>query len=455
MPRSMNRRTAPAQVLAVLLVLSMAGCRGGGTAAGRPDGRHDNQAGPGAAATTPTSARWLCPMHPTYTSDRQRPCPICGMDLVEATAFAAGQAGADGSLTGLAALELDDRSVQLAGVRTQAAAVRPLRRAIRAQGTVTVDQTRRHSVQSRVAGWIETMAVTAVGEHLTRGGPLLTIYAPELVATQEELLRAQALTNDAGDGETRSGAAALADAARRRLRLLGVADDFIEKLERTGEVTRTVPLRSPATGVVTMREAYPGMAVEPGLELLEVTDLSAVWLDVRFYEYEARHVVAGRPVTVHLPHDPGLRLSGVIDYVYPTLDEATRTLSARVVLANDFGQLRPGLYADVLLEVDLGESLVIPDDAVLDTGLRQVVFVATGAGRFVPREVTVGDRAGGQAQILAGLEPGEQVVVKAAFLLDSESRIRAALLPAPGEPAAGGHHAGHDSASGDPTAAGR
>ncbi len=423
----------------VALAATVGGCSHGGSAGSGPG----HQAESGAEAATPMAARWLCPMHPTYTSDRQGSCPICGMDLVEATAFAAGQAGAAGGLPGLAALELDDRSVQLAGVRTQAATIRPLRREIRALGTVTVDQTRQHSVQARVGGWIETMAVAAVGERVTRGGPLLTIYAPELVATQEELLRARALQAAAGDDDTRAGAASLADAARRRLRLLGVADNFIAKLEQTGEVSRAVPLLSPASGVVTMREAYPGMAVEPGMELLQVADLSAVWLDVRFYEYEARHVTAGLPVTVHLPHDPGVTLPGVIDYVYPTLDEATRTLPARVVLTNDFGQLRPGMYADVLLEVDLGEALVVPDDAVLDTGLRRVVFVSVGEGRFVPREVTVGDRAGGQAQILDGLEAGEQVVVKATFLLDSESRIRAALLPPPGEPVAGGHDSGH------------
>ena len=294
-----------------------------------------------------------------------------------------------------------------------------------------------------MSGWIETLSVAAVGERVSRGGPLLTIYAPELVATQEELLRARALAAVATDAETRTGAAALAEASRRRLRLLGVADDFITKLEQGGEVSRVVPLRSPAGGVVTMREAYAGMAVEPGMELLQVADLSAVWLDARFYEYEAPHVTVGRAVTVSLPQEPGLSLPGVIDYVYPTLDEATRTLRARVVLENDFGNLRPGTYADVVLEVAQGDALVIPDDAILDTGRRQVVFVANGGGRFTPREVTVGDRSDGLAQIIDGLEAGEQVVVKAAFLLDSESRIRAALMPPPGEPAAGGHGAAH------------
>lgn len=432
---SRPRLRPAASVTAALLLLAVAsgGCGRGGPASGDHAGHGESPADKVAAT------RWLCPMHPTYTSDHDSGCPICGMDLVKATAFAAAQGSAAGGLPGLAALELDDRSVRLAGVRTQPAVVQPLRRVIRAVGTVTVDETRLHSVQARMSGWIETMAVAAVGERVARGGPLLTIYSPELVATQEELLRARALAAAAADPDTRAAAAALAEAARRRLRLLGVDDGFVAGLEQSGEVARAVPLRSPAAGVVTRRDAYPGMAVEPGLELLQVGDLSAVWLDARFYEYEARHVAAGATVTVNLPHEPGLSLPGTIDYLYPVMDESTRTMRARVVLDNGFGNLRPGMYADVLLEVDRGEGLVIPDDAILDTGRRQVVFVAEGGGRFVPREVTVGDRAEGLAQILEGLEPGEEVVVKAAFLLDSESRIRAALLPPPGEPAAGGH----------------
>lgn len=422
-------------VLAAGLALALAGCRGA-----------DSGHGSHAAAEAP-AARWLCPMHPTYTSDRPGSCPICGMDLVEAAAFTAAQPGDAGDVPGLAALELDDRGVQLAGVRTQAAAVQSLHRGIRAVGTVAIDQARLHSVQARFSGWIETMAVAAVGERVTRGGPLLTVYSPELVATQEELLRARALAGG-GDGTTGASAATVADAARRRLRLLGVDDGFIAALEKSGEVARAVPLRAPATGVVTMREAYPGMAVEPGMELLQVADLAAVWIDARFYEYEARHVAAGLPVTVRLPQDPGTSLPGVIDYVYPTVDETTRTLQARIVLSNGAGQLRPGAWVEVRLETDLGQALVIPDDAVLDTGVRQIVFVAAGGGRFLPREITVGERAGGLAQVLSGLEAGEQVVVKAAFLLDSESRIRAALLPPPGAPATGGH----DTAGGAKTA---
>jgi Cu(I)/Ag(I) efflux system membrane fusion protein len=431
-----GRRAAMPAGLALLAALTLAGCQGGG---------HSAAAGDKPAAAV--AARWLCPMHPTYTSDHQGSCPICGMDLVEASTFASAQDGAAGGVPGLAALELDDHAVQLAGVRTQAAAIMPFTRSIRAVGTVNVDQGKLHSVQARVSGWIETLAVDAVGAHVNRGAPLLTIYSPELVATQEELLRARALAAATTDPGAREGAQALADAARRRLKLQGVGEDFIAKLEQSGQAARAVPLASPAGGVVMSRVARVGLAVEPGLELMEIADLSAVWLDARFYEYEARHVRVGQPVTVRLPNDPGASLAGTIDYVYPTLDEGTRTLSARVVLGNDFGQLRPGMYADVLLDVDLGQALVIPDDAILDTGRRQVVFVALGGGRFTPREVTVGERSDGRAQVLSGLEAGEQVVVKAAFLLDSESRIRSALLPPPGEPATGGHDAAGNAAA--------
>ncbi len=263
---------------------------------------------------------------------------------------------------------------------------------------------------------------------VTQGEPLLTIYSPELVASQEELLRAVAGGDDL-----------LAESARKRLRLFGVSDGFVATLEETGEVSRAVPLRSPVTGFVTERMAYEGMQVEPGMALFQVADLSEVWIEARFYESEASLVAVGAPVEVRLPQDPSVVLQGTIDYVYPTLDDASRTLTARVVFANDFGLLRPGMYADVTLSVNRGEALVIPDDAILDTGERRLVFVSLGEGRFTPREVEVGTRSGGKAQILSGLEAGDDVVVKANFLLDSESRIRAALAGLGAETPKGQH----------------
>jgi multidrug efflux pump subunit AcrA (membrane-fusion protein) len=394
--------------LTTLLVLTtlLAGC---GDAA-------RNDARPAAEPTAAVAEKWLCPMHPTYISDRKVQCPICGMDLVPATEFAAEQGGGASGVPGLAALELSDDAIRLAGVRTRPAAMENLTSEIRAVGLVKADENRVRSVQTRVAGWIESLAVSSVGAPVAKGELLLTIYSPELVASQEELLRAVAAGNDL-----------LVDSARKRLRLFEVPDDFVEHLEATGEVARTVPLRSPVSGFVTERMVYEGMQVEPGMALFQVTDLSEVWIEARFYESEASLVTTGAPVEVRLPQDPSVVLQGTIDYIYPTLDDASRTLAARVVLANDFGLLRPGMYADVTLSMDRGEALVIPDDAILDTGTRRLVFVSLGAGRFMPREVEVGTRSGGKAQILSGLEAGDDVVVHANFLLDSESRIRAAL----------------------------
>ena len=243
-----GRRATVLAGLSLLAAFALAGCQGGGHGAATADK-------PAATA----AARWLCPMHPTYTSDHQGSCPICGMDLVEASTFASAQDGAAGGVPGLAALELDDHAVQLAGVRTQAAAIMPFTRSIRAVGIVNVDQGKLHSVQSRVGGWIETLAVDAVGARVSRGAPLLTVYSPELVATQEELLRARALAAATTDPGAREGAQALADAARRRLKLQGVGEEFIAKLEQSGKVARAVPLASPAGGVVN------GMG-QPGAE---------------------------------------------------------------------------------------------------------------------------------------------------------------------------------------------
>ncbi len=433
-------RQAKLFALALILAAALAGCGGG-------DGRgHGGSAG---GQTAAAATKWLCPMHPTYISDHKEACPICGMDLVPAAEFTAQQGGGASGVPGMAAIELSEEAVRLAGVRTQPATVETMNTEIRAVGLVAVDATRVRSVQTRVAGWIETLAVSAVGTRMEAGAPLLTIYSPELVAGQEELLRALAARDAAagGDPQTLASAEHLVAAARRRLHLFEVPDGFVAQLEQTGKPARAVPLLSPVSGVVTERQAFEGMRVEPGLTLLQVSDLSEVWVEARFYEYEAALVAEGAPVEVRLPHDPGVVLPGRIDYVYPTLDDASRTLAARIVLDNGFGMLRPGMYANVTLLADRGETLVVPDDAILDTGERRLVFVCLGEGRFTPREVEVGVRSGGKAQILDGLAAGDQVVVRANFLLDSESRLRAALLGADADAATttptGGHAGDH------------
>lgn len=395
-----------------------------------------------AAETAAAGEKWLCPMHPTYVSDRKGTCPICGMDLVPAAQFAGG--GRTG-IPGMAEVELSPEGIALAGVRTTPAVRGSLASQVRTTGLVTADETRLASVQTRVGGWIERLAVNAVGQNVAAGQTLLEIYSPELLAGQEELLRAAAaqkaalLAAPAGSPAAGADAAFLVEAARRRLLLFGVTAEFIDSVLADGRPSRTVPLPCPVGGVVTRREAFVGMRVEPGMELLQVADLSQVWVVADFYEYEAPWLAPGQPVTVELPFDPGVALPAAIDFVYPSVDPAARTQQARIVLANPFGLLRPGMYAAVTLELDRGQDLVIPDDAILDTGRRRIVFVSLSGGRFAPREVEVGARSGGRAQILSGLSEGDQVVIKANFLLDSESRIRASLAGPAGEAPAPAH----------------
>ena len=433
-------RAGTAGALVLLLALAT-GCGGPGNEdGGSLDANHVHGSPTAAGDATAAADRWLCPMHPTYISDRKGSCPICGMDLVPAREFAGGE---DSGVPGLAALQLSDEGIALAGVRTQPVTRGSLTAAVRAVGRVVPDETLVSSVQTRVGGWIESLAVEAVGQEVRAGQALLEIYSPELLAGQEELLRALAAQRAAKEaGREGRDAAFLADAARRRLELYGVPRSFIDQLEASGRPSPRVPLLCPATGVVTKREAFVGMRIEPGMPLFEVTDLARVWVVADFYENEARQLAAGMPVQVDLPSYPGMALPAVVDFVYPTLDEAARTQPVRVVLDNPFKVLRPGMYASVTLDIDRGESLIVPDDAVLDTGTRKIAFVALGEGRFTPREVAVGQRSGGRTQILSGLQEGDLVVVHANFLLDSESRLRAALAGGDAPPA-GGHEGGH------------
>jgi RND family efflux transporter MFP subunit len=259
---------------------------------------------------------------------------------------------------------------------------------------------------------------------------VLAVYSPELLASQEEYLRAQAAaerfrTSDLPDVRV-SGETLLA-AARERLRLFDVPERFIEELARTGKPQRAVTLVAPVSGYATSKDVFEGTRVEPGMPLFTVTDLASVWIEADVYEYEASAVRPGQEAAITLPYDPEVRLAGRVTYVYPTLDPESRTLKVRFEASNPRLVLRPGMYANVDLEVDFGEGVIVPADAILDTGTRQLVFVETGSGVFEPREIRVSGRSGDSARVLEGLREGERVAVHANFLLDSESRLRAAI----------------------------
>ncbi|MGD1146367.1 MAG: efflux RND transporter periplasmic adaptor subunit [Thermoanaerobaculaceae bacterium] len=367
------------------------------------------------------------PMNPKITS----PVPMkdeMGMEYVPVYADQA--ASASGGVAGMATVEISSDGIRLSGVQTEPAVVERVARSIRTVGTVTADETRIRHVHTKTTGWVEKLFVNFTGQLVRKGQPILSMYSQELLASQQEFLRARetAAKFTASElPEVRRGGEELLQSAEQRLRLFDVPEDFIEELKRTGRPRRAVTLLAPVSGFVTAKDAFEGQQIEPGMELFTVTDLSRVWIEADFYEYEAHAMRVGQKARVTLPYDPGRQLAGSVTYIYPTLNPETRTLRARLEFQNPDFALKPGMFANVELPLDATEGIVIPDSAVIDTGERQVVFVSLGGGQFEPREVKLGVRGSGKAQILSGVAAGDQVVTRANFLLDSESQLRAAV----------------------------
>jgi len=398
---------------------------------------------------------YTCPMHPEVQSDKPGECPQCGMDLVKKEPAPAqakqnsAQAPASSAGTalpsGLAAVHTEDGRAQMAGVRTVAATAESVATSVRAVGNVVPDETRIRHITSKVGGWIEKLHVNAVGQLVKAGQPLFEIYSPELLASQEEYVRAMKSAEELSKSsipEVRRGAEDLASAARRRLELFDVPPAFLEQLRQTGTPRRTIVFRAPFGGYVSEKNVLEGHKIEPGADLLTITDLSRVWVAAQVYEAEAAAARVGRAATVTLPYDQGRTLQGKVSLVYPTIDTESRTIQVRLEFANPGLVLKPGMFVNVALERARASGVVVPDSAVIDSGTRQLVFVEASAGHFEPREVRVGLRSDGNAVLSDGLRAGERVAIAANFLLDSESRLRGAAAGKTAAPAAGGHE-GH------------
>jgi Cu(I)/Ag(I) efflux system membrane fusion protein len=378
---------------------------------------------------------YRCPMHPAIVQDHPGECPICGMTLVldpETGPPSGGDHGAEqrtSNVPELAALDLPLERVQLIGMRTAKVQRAPLAETLRTVGVIAPAERGLAQISVRFAGWVQTLAAPETGRRVARGEVLATIYSPDVVAAEQEYLTARGWNGDARPAGGDTGE--LAAAARRRLELLGVAGAEIDALAARGKVGDAVPIRSPVAGYVTARNVVAGAAVTPGTPLLEVADLSRVWLLAEVFEQDAARLHLGQKAALELAAFPGERFVGRVQLVYPTVNPQTRTLRVRLEFTNKTGpagpKLRPGMTGDVALEVPKAEGLVIPSEALVDTGERQYVFVARGEGRFEPRVVRVGARAGERAQIADGLTEGETVVTTGNFLLDSESRLRAAI----------------------------
>ncbi len=368
---------------------------------------------------------WVSPMDPTYIRNEPGKSPM-GMDLVPVYEEE-GEAKEPAST-----IRIDPVTMQNMGVRLGRVQRKALIKYIRTVGNITFDETKIFTVNTKFSGWIEKLYVNFLGEDVKIGQPLFDIYSPELVTAQEEYLLAlkqySSLSNSSY-ARIRKGAQRLLEASRTRLRYWDLTDKQIEQIEESGKVQKTVTIYSPASGVVTQKDAFKGHYVKKGENQYSIVDLSNVWVDVDVYEYELPWVRKGMAAEMELAYIPGKRFKGKVLFIYPYLEAKTRTAKLRLSFSNPGYQLKPGMYADIFLKsVVAKKSLVIPQEAVIDSGVRKIVFVAIGKGKFQPRNVNIGLEGNeNEFQVLEGLSEGEEIVLSAQFMLDSESRLREAI----------------------------
>ncbi len=406
----------------------------------RSFGAHAEHSGMDMAAQAPEPAgktTYYCPMHPSYRSDHPGDCPVCNMKLIplEEEAEMSTSPLMEG-VEGHATVTIRPERQQLIGVQTALVERRPVARTIRAPGRVDYDERKLSAVSLKYGGWIEELHLKSTGQSVALGEPLFSIYSPELFEAQQTYVLARAaLAGSQSEASSAARGGDLLRSAREKLLSWDMSEEQVRELESRGEARRLTTVLSRTQGVVTRREVVQGARVEPGATLFELADLSTVWIQAEIHESEIPFVQVGDAATIELEALPGERIGARIAYVYPYLNETTRTVRVRVEAGNGDGRLKPGMYAAVSLGVDQGDQLVIDDDAILDTGRRKLVFVDLGQGRFEPREVTLSWRGEGQALVLSGLDEGERVITSGNFLVDSESRLKAAIA----QHAGGGH----------------
>ncbi|HET9594944.1 MAG TPA: efflux RND transporter periplasmic adaptor subunit [Anaeromyxobacteraceae bacterium] len=430
-------------------------------------------AGIGARLSRPAAA-YMCPMHPSVVQDRKGDCPICGMDLVlvdasrqaasappPAAAAAAskkfwcpmhpeiesddpearcprcggmklvlrpGPAGKPGGAPpGLVPLEIGAERTQLMGMRTAKVTRQRLAPQLRTVGFVSANESHLAIVAARFTGWVESLEVTQTGQKVEKGQVLATVYSPELLTAQQVYINAAKWADKQGaTGGAAIGGSLDAD-ARKRLELLGIAREDIVRVGQAGQPQLALPLRAPVAGYVARKAALPGLYLQPGTELFQIADLSSVWVVADVYERDMSRVRVGQGAQLLLSAYPGESFAGRVQFIYPAVNPESRTLQARMEFRNPGLRLKPGMFGDVVIALDATDGLAVPSDAVVDTGEVQYVFVSRPGGRFEPRVVRLGARGDGKVQVLEGLAEGDAVVTSANFLVDSESRLRAAV----------------------------
>jgi Cu(I)/Ag(I) efflux system membrane fusion protein/cobalt-zinc-cadmium efflux system membrane fusion protein len=368
---------------------------------------------------------WVAPMDPTYIREEPGKSPM-GMDLVPVY-----EEEGEEKLPA-STISIDPATMQNMGVRLGRVHQKKLIKYIRTVGNITYDETKIYTVNTKYNGWIERLYVNFIGYEVKKGQRLFDIYSPDLVTAQEEYLLAleqyKNLSN-ASYPRVRESAERLLKASWTRLSYWDLTDDQIDDIGKAGITRKTITVYSPASGVVIKKQAFEGHYVKAGEHQFEIADLSSIWVDVAVYEYELPWVRKGMSAEMELSYIPGKRFKGKVLFIYPFLEPETRTAKLRLAFLNPGYQLKPGMYADVYLNsVIARKSLVIPQEAVIDSGVRKIVFVAIGEGKFEPREVDIGLEGNeNEFQVLNGLKAGEEIVLSAQFMLDSESRLREAI----------------------------
>ena len=327
------------------------------------------------------------------------------------------------------AFRISPEKQQLIGVQYGTVEYESMSKSLRAVGKVAYDETKITRINPKIEGWIENVYVDFTGKLVQKGQPLLTIYSPDLVQTQQEYLLAikgRKELSDSPFAEATNFSESLVQSARRRLELWDITDAQIKELEKRGTPSRTMTLYAPAAGFVTTRNAFPKQRVMPDTELYSLADLSNVWVIADIYEFEAADIKLGQPATVNISSYPGRDFYGKITYIFPQVDNTTRTLKVRIELANKGFMLKPDMYADVVLNMNYGRQLVVPQEAVMDSGSEQLVYVSLKDGYFEPRKIQIGQKVNNKYVVLGGLNDGERVVTSGNFLVDSESRLKSA-----------------------------
>lgn len=377
------------------------------------------KAGPGGETQPPAKkVMYRSTMNPNEISDKSGKDSM-GMDMVP---FEVEESGPTASVGGRIAVKITPERQQLIGVKTEMVKTQPIQKLISSVGRVDYAEPNVSFVALKFEGWVEKLFVDSTGRLVTKGEPLLDIYSPELVSAQQEYL----LALKAKDMTGSSGLSVLSS-ARERLKLWDISDQQIKNLEGTGEVKRTLTIFSPSSGFVIEKNVSRGQKIMAGDNLFKIADLSRVWLYGEIYEYEMPFVKIGQDAKISLTSFPGESFQGKITYIYPYLNEETRTNKIRIEVNNLNFRMKPGMYASLKIHVDYGTKLVIPESAVLDTGEIKIAFVDRGDGYLEPREVKVGIKGEDVYEVLEGLKEGEKVVTSAGFLVDSESSLKAAL----------------------------